>query len=333
MTTTIRRSLGVLLAAVLVGSLAPAAAAADVADMVPLPVPTGATASSVTGGDPTGRYLVGTADLPDTTAGLVWRNGRFTRIDASSVPHAQMFYDDVNRDGVVVGERMTDFSSFHRDAFLYRDGRFTLLPAPNPGDETEAVAINSRGDVLGNSFSDGAWRIVVWPADSPGTVRVLTMPDGRPATALARDIDEDGTVVGTLAPFPPGTAYVWPADGTPHALPIPADSAGGGAVAIRLGMVAGSVLVPDPSDPSVQRSRPTVWNLNTGGVTLHHEAPGGVLSINRDGTIGTAGAVVHADGRVVQVGGVVEVLTDRGGAAGTTEPFGGIAVRWPRAAR
>jgi hypothetical protein len=268
------------------------------------------------GGDPTGTYLVGSVSDGSGTAGALWRHGRFSEIDASSVTGVQVDYHDVNRHGVVVGERMTDYSSFHTDAFTYRAGEFTFLPPLRAGDYTEALGINGRGDVVGNS----AGAPVVWPAG--GGVRAL------PGDGRAMGIDEDGTVVGYLAPYPPGTPYVWPANGEPHALPVPDGSIGGDAVAIQRGMVAGNVY-----DPVTGSTVPTLWNLRTGSVTLHSDAPGGALSVNHRGTIGTVGAIVHRDGRVSAVGYLdrVSVVTASGTAAGTLtdSPFGpGQAVRW-----
>ena len=95
-------------------------------------------------------------------------------------------------------------------------------------------------------------------------------------------------------------------------------------MAIRLGVVAGGAF-----DPVTGRGVPTVWNLRTGSVTRWPDVQRGVLPVNRWGTLGTGGAIVHADGRVVSVGsGMVNVVTDQGAAAGATQPFGGQAVRW-----
>lgn len=300
-----------VLAAALLVLLTPTVAQADRACRTAvLPAPAG-TFSAVTGGDRTGRYLVGRVTYPDRTAGALWRHGRFTEIDASSVPNVQIDYHDVNRHGVVVGERMTDFGSFHTDAFTYRAGTFTLLPALRAGESTEAVGINSRGDVVGNSGGIP----VVWPAD-PGTVRALPLPDGQQARATG--IDEDGSVVGYLRPYPPGTPYLWPAEGTPHPL-----AGNGDAVAIQRGMVAGSVY-----DPATNTVAPTLWNLRTGGVTRFTDVSAGVLSVNRKGTVGLTGALVHADGRVVPIDGRVTTVADTGVAAGATDQFTGQAVRW-----
>ena len=323
-----RRTL--LAAAVATGLLVPlapaAAAAAPACGMVALPAPAGAF-SDVTGGDLTGRYLVGRLNYPDRRVGALWHDGRLTEIDASSIQHVQIDYHDVNRRGVVVGERTIDNTSFHSDAFTYRDGTFTFLPAARPGDSTQAVGINSRGDVVGNSIGDtgGGWVPVVWPADQPGTVRILPVPAGNTNGALARGIDEDGSVVGVVSPYPPGTPYVWPAKGKPHALPVPAGSQGGDATAIQGGVAAGNVY-----DPATSSTVPTLWNLRTGGFTMHTHVQAGALSVNRRGTIGGGAVIVHADGRVspLDSGSLVYTVADTGVAAGTTDLFRGQAVRW-----
>lgn len=318
------RSVALVVAAV-AGLLVPAAAEAETGRacrQVALPTPAG-TFSDVTGGDPSGHFLVGHVRYPDRSAGAVWRNGRFSEIDATSLPNVQIDYHDINRYGVVVGERMTDYSSFHTDAFTYRDGAFTLLPPLRDGDSTEALGINARGDVVGNSIGNGLTP-VVWPAGEPGTVRELTMPDGQ-LRGRALGIDEDGSVVGYLAPYPPGTPYLWPANGTPRPLPVPEGSDGGLAVAIQRGIVAGNVF-----DPATNATVPALWNLRTGEFRLHRGLRTGSLSVNRLGTIGAGGAVIHANGRVASVGegALVHVVTDDGIAVGTTDFLNGQAVRW-----
>jgi hypothetical protein len=301
----------VLLAGVVAAGLlaAPAAAAAQAAPgcrSVNLQAPPGRL-TAVDGGDLTGTYLVGRVSTSDGNAGALWHNGRFSEIDAGSITGVQFDYQDVNRYGVVVGQRMTDYSSFHTDAFTYRAGKFRFLPPLHAGDYTDAMGINSRGDVVGNSSG----KPVVWPAR--GGVRAL------PGNGRATGIDEDGTVVGYLTPYPPGTPYVWPAVGRPHALPTGGDE--GIAVVIQGGMVAGNM------------SKPTLWNLRSGRFTVQSNASGGVLAVNRHGTIGTVGGIVHRDGRVSAFGSFdrVAVVTDSGVAAGTITDLSygpGQAVRW-----
>lgn len=180
------------------------------------------------------------------------------------------------------------------------------------------MAINSRGDVVGNAFGATGWKAVEWPADRPGTVRVLTVPGG--AGGLATGIDENGTVVGYLTPWPPGTPYVWPTKGHAHPLRIPAGSAGGNAVAVQQGIVAGNVF-----DPATGSTDAAEWNLRTGRLTTWPNT-GAALSVNRRGTLGLGGAIVHAGGRVVPVSGSVYTVSDRGAAAGAT--YGNKAELW-----
>jgi len=315
---------------VTVGLLVPFAPAAATAHAVSatatcrstaLPVPAGTTESSVNGGDPTGRYLVGVGFRVGGADGLLWVDGHLTPVDQSPLsPYIQVQFNAVNDHATIVGNRMIDYS-LQTEAFIYRGGRFTILPAPNPGDTTEAVAINSAGDVVGTAFGPTGPQPVEWPAGRPGTVRVLPTPGD--AGGFAAGIDQDGTVVGYLAPWPPGTPYVWPAHRAAHPLPVPTGSMGGNAVAIRLGLVAGNVF-----DPASGATVPAVWNLRSGQLTVRSNVQGAALSINRWGTIGAGGALVHSDGRVVPVTGLVNTVTDRGTAAGTTNFFTGQAVLW-----
>lgn len=321
-----RAVLAAAVAAGLLVSLTPAVAQAaparrTVCQAVALPVPAG-TESEVNGGDPTGRYLVGRVEYPDRSAVALWQDGILNEIDVSSLPNLRVDLHDVNRHGVVVGERTINNTSFHSDAFSYRDGVFTMLPPLNPGEPTRALGINSRGDVVGTS-GDG-WRPVVWPARQPGTVRALPLPAGA-TRALVTGIDEDGSVVGHLAPYPPGTPYLWPTRGRPRALPVPAGSMGGSADAIQGGMVAGNVW-----NPATNSTAPALWNLRTGGFTLYTDVQSGAISVNSKGTIGGGGVIVHANGRVSPVGSeaLVYTVADNGTAAGTTKMFHGQAVTW-----
>jgi hypothetical protein len=278
----------------------------------------------VNGADPTGRYLVGVGFHQGGAEGLLWVGGQLRPINEHSLaPEVEVQFNAVNERGEIVGQRTTDDTSFHTDAFVYRNGRFTILRAPGKGDSTEALAINSRGDVVGDASGPSGWQAVEWPANHPGTVRVLAAPGG--GWGFTSGIDEDGTVVGYIGASPTSIPYVWPARGRAHPLRIPAGSAGGDTVAVREGWVAGNVF-----DPATGSTVPALWNLRTGRFTMWRNVQGAALSINRWGTLGVAGgAIVHADGHVVPVTGWVNAVTDRGTAAGATSEFSGKAVRWP----
>lgn len=320
-------------AAALLVSSAPAAAEAQATSApakataacrsIALPVPAGTTESSVNGGDSTGRYLVGVGFSSGGSEGLLWVDAQLKPINQRPLaPYVQVQFNAVDRKGAIVGERLTSYASLHTDAFVYRNGRFTLLPAPHRGDSTEALAIDSRGDIVGDATGIAGRQPVEWQADRPGTVRVLSTAGQ--GTGIADGIDQDGTVVGYLGSYPTSIAYVWPAHGPAHRLPVPAGSLGSNAAAISNGMVAGNVL-----DPATGSSALTEWNLRTGRFKIWPNLQGAALSINRWGTIGVAGGdIVHADGRVVRVSGWVNVVTDRGTAAGTTSEFTGHAVLW-----
>ena len=324
------RALGLAAAAGLLAASAPASAQAvasaqtPVCQSIALPTPAGTHFSSVNGGDPSGRYLVGVASGTGFSQGVLWVDGRLKPIGQRALePYVQTEFDAVNSRGEIVGDRMTDDSSFHTDAFVYRHGRFTLLPAPHKGDATEALAINARGDIVGYALGASGRQAVEWPANRPGTVRVLTTPGAAPG--FASGIDADGTVVGYLGSLPTSIPYVWPAHGRGHRLPLQKGVVSGDALAVRQGWATGNVL-----DPVTGSSVAVLWNLRTGHVTVYKNEQGAAQAVNRWGTIGVAGgAIVYTDGRVVRVNGWVNVVTDRGVAAGATSQFAGHAVIWP----
>jgi hypothetical protein len=307
------------------------AASGNTCRTVPLPVPTGVVTSQVTGGDHSGRYLVGEGYEFDGTQytfrGLLWLHGQVATVaTAALAPYAQVNLTDVNREGTVVGFRTTDFTTFHTDAWLFRDGRFTLLPGLAPTDSTRAVAVNSLGDVVGTSEDDtvnpAALRAVVWPADQPDRAREL-VPGASFSTGV--DIDDDGTALGLLGqrPDPGQRPFLWSADRGARFLTAPAGTELAEAAAIRDRWVAGTA-VGDGSSVVVR------WDLNTGSATVVSTQYGSASAVNRQGTIATSGALISRTGGVGTIGvdAHVTVLADNGVAAGADAPFQGQAVVW-----
>lgn len=326
----LRKALPVLIASVCVAGLAaqaaapaPASAAANFCRATPLPT-LGNAHTEVSAGEPSGRYLVGWASDPGPGSepvihDLVWEQGVPRLLDTEAVrPYVDVRPTGVNQSGTVVGYRMSDYNTFHTDAWLYRDGRFTMLRGLSAADTTEPVAINSRGDVAGRSFSDDfGWRAVVWPADRPGTVRELT------GWTFAFDIDEDGTVLGQVGPIPGGTPYVWPPSGAPYPLPKPPGFGDIYAETMSNGWVAGYGQRGD----SILDLR---WNLASHTVQvlpINDTAP---LSVNRWGTIGAVGLLVRGDGRQVPLGPYARplIVTDRDTAAGNDGQLESVPVTW-----
>ena len=91
-----------------------------------LPVPAAAWRSDALGGDPTGRYLIGEAAVSTGAESrivpLLWVDGRLVDLQT---PYESAAYVDVNASGMILGRADDAGRSF---AWLYRDGRFTLLP-------------------------------------------------------------------------------------------------------------------------------------------------------------------------------------------------------------
>ncbi|MGN9913882.1 hypothetical protein ACTMTJ_40740 [Phytohabitans sp. LJ34] len=150
--------------------------------------------SFVTGADPTGRYILGygwtdQAEDPAARYPVIWDNGVRTAVP---IPGTRQQLEDVNSAGVAVGSSADPDTSEALSPWIYRNGRVRPLPGGVTG---EARAINDRGDVAGNTAAGVAVR---WSADAtrPGPEK-LPLPAGA-ASASAHDIDEDGTVVGTM---------------------------------------------------------------------------------------------------------------------------------------
>jgi hypothetical protein len=297
---------------------------------IALPVPDGVTRSAVTGGDLTGRYLSGEA-VTDSSPyprfqPLLWVAGRLHVLPTQDLaPTVLVAVTDVNGHGVAIGARMVDYSSFHTDAWMYRNGRFTLLPGIRPTDDTQALAINSHGDVVGTSndytVSPVVNRGVVWPADHPGTVRVLTIPGEPTAETTGFGVDEDGTVIGYRNHPPDQIPYIWPPHAVAFPLTAPAGTGGLDAFAIRNGWVAGSA----QHDDHIVVVR---WNLRGGPPQIVLGANTRPLAVDNKGTLAVPGALIHRNGRIVALNGYPTVLTDNGIAAGATDPNNGQAVIW-----
>lgn len=270
-----------------------------------------------------GRYLAG-----------VWVDGQVQVVDTSALrPYVDIYVNDVNSHGMVVGYRLTDTSEFHTDAWVYQAGRARALPALHPGDSTWASAINSRGhrgDIVGTNRSPFVYgsQAVLWPADQPGTVRELTVSGDSPDVVDGTDIDDDGTVLGNVGPWlgEQQYAYVWPARGTGYRLAVPEGTIAPFGYAVHAGVVAGTVL---RWDGSMGIFVPTRWNLRTGIAEVVANANfGEVVEVNRQGTIATTRALIYRSGTVREPGGEIRVLSDRHTAAGYEGSPLSNAVMW-----
>jgi hypothetical protein len=169
----------------------------------------GARQSFVTGGDPSGRYLVGQI-YGSKKPVVVWKDGRIDTRPA--VPGtANRALRDLNTAGV--GVATSNDAHDRQRSYVYRDGRFTKLP----GGESDAVAINDAGAIAGTL---GADRPALWPSPTAAPV-ALKLPPGASIGGVY-GIDEDGTVLGGVGqPATDLTGYLWLPDGAGRRMPLP----------------------------------------------------------------------------------------------------------------
>lgn len=212
---------------------------------------------TVTDMDPTGRYAVGwyrpnhlsAAEGADVL--VRWDNGVPHPLPVSGL---DAYAAGVNSAGVVagyVGHAQTDQS-----AWVYADGQVTTLPLPAGYSSAAAIAINGRGEVVGNAYKDsGDLSVVVWSVDGSRAPRLL-----EPRGASAFDIADDGTVVGILAG--PVRPYAWDPDGVGRVLPVPAGAQQAIPATVRGEWAAGGAQERSGAAMALR------WNLRTGEVSV-----------------------------------------------------------------
>ncbi len=180
-----------------------------------LPLPDGRTMALVTGGDPTGRFLLGRSYPANvgqrSNMGLhviIWDRRKATLV---AVPGDDQSLNDINSLGVAVGN---SWAKSGEGAYYYRAGKVSQLPG---GTGAEVRAINDAGTAVGSRGG----KPVLWASVTSGPVN-LALPSGATGGA-AFDIDEDGTVIGTVSSAGPGSQepYVWLPDGSGHRVDIP----------------------------------------------------------------------------------------------------------------
>jgi hypothetical protein len=261
-----------------------------------LPRPAGATGFMVTAIDPTGARLAGWTG-PDDPKPVVWSGGTVT-----SIPGASGVASAIAADGTVVGSTLSP--SDDSLGWVWRNGTVTNLARLSGYQWTNPSAINATGTIAG--WVHGATldqsAPVIWKPD--GTVHKLTVPStiGNPGTvaATARDIADDGTVVGDAH----GVPVMWKPDGTPVALTLPSGANAGFAWAVAGPYAYGDVAAEGQWTSAVR------WNRATGAVTV---LPDTANVSARDGTVDGTALVPATDGdhgsvRLMRLDGSVEVL-------------------------
>lgn len=231
-----------------------------------LPLPPGAQSAMVTDGEPSGRYLVGTALINDRLQSVRWDNGQPSVLPAAGSGEAGVIVVNATE---TVAFTTVDGESGAVTSWLRRGTTVTSLPGRH-----YVVDINARGDVLG--AGKGGDSPVVWRAGRYDRPEPLS--GGPPVTARA--LDDDGIVVGGAEAVDGQRPVYWSPDGAVHALPTPTGYGPGGVAShVRGGLVAGRINI---GPEGTTGSRPAVWNLRTGAVTLV-DTPETIIALNRHG--------------------------------------------------
>ncbi|MEH1129548.1 hypothetical protein [Micromonospora sp. CPCC 206061] len=284
-----------------------------------LPMPDEQEFAGYVAADPTGRYAVGGVAGPNgETRPVLWTDGKpqVLKVRAKSAEAR-----DVNAAGVVVGSATAETG--REFAWLYRDGKVRELETPDLSGSVIARAITERGDVLGDVWTSRRSATVFWKGDDLDAVVQVKLP----GDVGARDLDEDGAMVGGTqleADGKAGRPMAWALDGAPKPLALPEGFTGGQATAVRGGWAVGwvSKAPPETTEPSVSRPGgvepaapanesqtyiPARWELATGAVTTWPDRVGPAEAVNAAGWVvltsppnGGSAAVVR-DGQVYEL--------------------------------
>ncbi|GAB3402287.1 hypothetical protein [Flindersiella endophytica] len=285
-----------------------------------LPVPVGYTSASLASADPSGRFQVGTArDAEDRTHLLRWDGGVVSDLATRGLAFGPT---DVNAGGEIAGGDY-DEATGRYVGWRYRDGEFVSLPGRAPYVDVSASAINAAGQIAGRVDDPATGRTLpaVWNADN--SLTVLGMPSDR-NTVTVQDIDEDGTVLGTVwyddgnTGISGRSAIVWYPDGTWRLLAGLESGAETNGTSIRSGRVIG-LQVSGSTAPIL------IWDAATGEVsTFRGGATGNPTAINADGSVtgyldGVAGPVFVAAGAEPRSLPINDPVMGSGGPAALTD--------------
>ncbi|MFJ8577271.1 hypothetical protein [Micromonospora sp. NPDC093277] len=192
----------------------PAPAAPSNCNVEVLPVPNGYRKSLVTGGDPTGRYLLGRSypTRKYTYPVIIWDGDRATEV---RIPGNDQRLSDINPSGVAVG---VAYTGDQPQPYVVRSGKATRLPGVTAG---EATAISDDGRIVGARQVGERQLPVLWSGpDQPAVDLPLPGPTWQ---GIAIGVDSDGTVVGRIqnGSAREFQAVVWRSGGKPELLPPP----------------------------------------------------------------------------------------------------------------
>jgi probable HAF family extracellular repeat protein len=134
---------------------------------------------------------------------FLWYQGKLLDLTTSTIGGIPQTPDGINDAGEIVGA--ADFSSTGGsafDAYLWRNGVATDLGSVGRDCFSRALAINSQGQVVGNSFScEGNFHnAFLWENSSIADLNTLIPPNSPLQLASAGDINDRGEIAGLGVP-------------------------------------------------------------------------------------------------------------------------------------
>ena len=153
--------------------------------------------------------VVGTSrDGQGRTRAFLWQED-LGIVDLKPLTGVNTSANDINENGEITGGGDTGFGDFH--AYLLSEGTSFDLGTLG-GNESEALAVNRRGQVAGHSRIAGAVVKHAFLIADPGSMVDLGSLGGGGAMSIAHDVNDAGAVVG-LAETRTGQphAFLWTA--------------------------------------------------------------------------------------------------------------------------
>ncbi|MEU1589548.1 hypothetical protein [Micromonospora sp. NPDC005710] len=223
----------------------------------------------------------------------MWDEPRLTVVAMGALRQVE----NINRYGVVIGSANVD--NVYRP-WRYRDGRLEWLPVLPTVSNTLALGINSRGDIVGLGAVEETESTLplLWPVDRPGTVEVIDAP----FYASAREILDDGTIIGTAGNF----GWVRHPDSRTDRLTAPGARWSGISAARGTWAVGSTGTGTNSEDGDSALVR---WDLRTGVASAVNPALVSAQDVNSRGTVLGDRAVDHGD-RLVALGGAIPNVQD-----------------------
>ncbi len=153
--------------------------------------------------------VVGTSrDGLGRTRAFLWQED-LGIVDLKPLTGVNTSANDINENGDITGGGDTGFGNFH--AYLLSEGTSFDLGTLG-GNESEALAVNRRGQVAGHSRIGGVVVKHAFLIPDPGHMVDLGSLGGVERTSIAHDVNDEGAVVGLAETSTgPPHAFLWTA--------------------------------------------------------------------------------------------------------------------------